>query len=126
MATWDVCGKIGEGEGRERGSTETKRDSSNLNFVSHRNLPTPCALAYAWLPDQVQEALGFEEWEVEASLSEMLLCEEDCCYRYSTAGTSERTRGCRRQALCRGSGLIYRVQLSMFALGPQTCTEGRC
>ncbi|CAM9436341.1 unnamed protein product, partial [Scytosiphon promiscuus] len=29
---------------------------------------------------QVQEALGFEEWEVEASLSEMLLCEEDCFY----------------------------------------------
>ncbi|CAM9668805.1 unnamed protein product, partial [Hapterophycus canaliculatus] len=29
---------------------------------------------------QVQEALGFEEWEVEASLSEMLLCEKDCFY----------------------------------------------
>eukprot|EP00903_Cladosiphon_okamuranus_P021368 g19638.t1 len=29
---------------------------------------------------QVQEAMGFGEWEVEASLSEMLLCEEGCFY----------------------------------------------
>lgn len=27
--------------------------------------------------------MGFEEWEVEASLSEMLLCEEGCFYRYA-------------------------------------------
>lgn len=43
-------------------------------------LPPVCPPA----PLQVKEALGFGEWEVEASLSEMLLCEEDCFYRWGS------------------------------------------
>ncbi|CAB1120415.1 unnamed protein product [Ectocarpus sp. CCAP 1310/34] len=57
------------------------RPDVDFKIVNHKAWSTGVV---APVVAQVKEALGFGEWEVEASLSEMLLCEEDCFYRWGS------------------------------------------